>query len=263
MDMSADGNVVAVSHKFDLSADMTGCAPLGGNGIWDKTVDSCASTSGAGAVQVYQWSGATWERLGPDVVGRSGSGRGGFGFNVALSGDGMLLAASVRRFDGTTVAGIDCYSGESPNGECDGLETSGMGRVEVLQWDGTTWAPLSIVDYELDTVSRYHCPNTTNGDNVIPRVYTTQSNEYQCLRYATGNAAFGGANYGNLGMSSDGSMLAAGTYGHMRAAVHVSSKGACHSLASRLATPADCRARHLSDGLGLVDCHALLEAPTV
>ena len=45
----------------------------------------------AGHVRVYEWSGGSWTQLGGDIDGEAADDR--FGWSVALSADGTILAA--------------------------------------------------------------------------------------------------------------------------------------------------------------------------
>ena len=99
--MSSDGNVVGVGSR------------------------SSSSERGEGAISVYEWVSATsqYEEVGGPVVGLAGEGLGDY-LSVALSGDGLVLAAGV--------------SGRGANGR-------ESGGVRVFRRDGQAWVPMGSV----------------------------------------------------------------------------------------------------------------------
>lgn len=88
--LSGDGNVIAI----------------GAIGVDD-------ASSNAGAVLVYEWTGAAWAKRGATITGTTSSGRGGW--SVSLSSDGATLAVG------------------EPQANSD------AGVVAVYQWNGTAW----------------------------------------------------------------------------------------------------------------------------
>jgi hypothetical protein len=95
--ISADGLRVAVgSHKADSS------------GLLD-----------VGHVRVFEYDGSDWQQLGQTIEGQGAEDY--FGFAVAISADGMRIAAGARQND-------------------DG--GSNAGQVRLFDWDGANWAQI-------------------------------------------------------------------------------------------------------------------------
>ena len=124
----------------------------------------------SGHVRVYQYSGGSWTQLGGDIDGSVGGGH--FGWRVALSNDGTIVAGSARYAGGTGHTRIFEYSGGSWSQmgstiEGDGSSAmsgwaidlskdgssiiigsynnstgpagSGAGEAQIFKWDGSSW----------------------------------------------------------------------------------------------------------------------------
>ena len=110
---------------FDETADETmnpytvalsGTGSVLAIGFYDVTVGGVELV---GVVRVYSWSGVAWVQRGDDIDGAAAEGE--FGFVVALSDDGNVVAASAASAD--TVA-------------------EEAGAVSVFIWDGTSWSQI-------------------------------------------------------------------------------------------------------------------------
>lgn len=94
--LSADGNVLAVG-----------------------ALNNDASGQDAGHVRVFEWAGSGWVQRGEDMDGEAA--RDNFGQNIALSDDGLTLAAGAMLNDGAGAS---------------------AGHVRVHRWDGAAWNQL-------------------------------------------------------------------------------------------------------------------------
>ena len=97
--LSANGTTLAVGAQW---AD-------GANGV------------NSGRVVVYGWNGNAWEARGSSIEGQAGGDE--FGFSIALSDDGTVLAAGAWKNDN---------GGAKPR----------AGHVRVLGWNGTDWSQM-------------------------------------------------------------------------------------------------------------------------
>ena len=115
--LSADGNTLAVGA---ISEDSAGT----GDGA-DQSDNSAAS---AGAVYVYSRSGDTWEQQAYIKTSNAGGGD-LFGYSVALSADGNVLAAAAYDEDGS-LAGTNEFQDD---------EVVGTGALYIFSRDGSNW----------------------------------------------------------------------------------------------------------------------------
>ena len=115
--LSADGNTLAVGAISEDSA---------GTGVGADQSDNSALS--AGAVYVYSRAGDTWEQQA--YVKTSNAGGGDlFGYSLALSADGSVLAATAFDEDGSR-AGTN---------EVQDDEVTGTGALYIFSLDGNTW----------------------------------------------------------------------------------------------------------------------------
>ena len=77
--------------------------------------------SGDGYVEVYEFDGNLWNKLGERIEGRTDSDQ--FGFAISLSSNGQRLAISAPTYD-------------------DGPEATNAGFVEIYEFMNSSWAPL-------------------------------------------------------------------------------------------------------------------------
>jgi hypothetical protein len=77
------------------------------------------ANGGGGHARVYQWSGSSWVQLGADLDGEAAGDH--FGWSIALSSDGTVVAVGGRYNDG--------------NG-------ANAGHARVYQWSGSSWVQL-------------------------------------------------------------------------------------------------------------------------
>jgi len=97
------------------------------------------SNDGAGRVEVYQWSGVAWERLGSDIEGERGGD--GSGWSISLSSDGNRLAIGAPK-NGDNVAyssRVNAYLDKSSKTRADSVNS---GHVRIYQWSGSDWVQL-------------------------------------------------------------------------------------------------------------------------
>ncbi len=73
-----------------------------------------------GQVRVFNWDGVDWVQMGDVLEGDSEGDI--FGFSLALSADGLVLAVGAAGYDNTN-------------------SYEHTGKVQVYAWDGSTWAP--------------------------------------------------------------------------------------------------------------------------
>jgi len=96
VDLNGDGTVVVVGAKGTSDANAT-----------------------PGKTRVYAWSGSAWVQRGTDIAGDSNNDL--FGYSVAISDDGTIIAAGDPERDGAS---------------------SHVGQVRVSQWGGSSWVTL-------------------------------------------------------------------------------------------------------------------------
>jgi len=122
--LSADGSTLAVGAIAEDSA-ATG---IGGNQADNSARD-------AGAVYVFTRSGTTWSQQAYVKASNTGA-RDAFGYSVALSGDGSILAVGAREED-SAATGI--------NGNQADNSATIAGAVYVFTRSGTTWSQQAYV----------------------------------------------------------------------------------------------------------------------
>ena len=115
--LSADGNTLAVGAISEDSA---------GTGIGADQSDNSALS--AGAVYIYSRTGATWEQQAYIKTSNAGGGD-LFGYSVALSADGNVLAATAYDEDGS-LAGTNEFQDD---------EVFGTGALYIFLRNGNTW----------------------------------------------------------------------------------------------------------------------------
>ena len=156
--------------------------------------------SSSGQVRTYQWTGAEWAQLGPEISGAAADEF--FGISVSLSADGNRLAAGASAYnyrDGAGIVRAYQWTGTSwdqmgadilgqSNGERSGSAVSlsnygnrlaigapsnsvtveRSGRVRVFQWTGSAWAQLGF-DIGSDLIYDYfgkHVSLSSDGNRV-------------------------------------------------------------------------------------------------
>ena len=178
--LSAGGTIVAVGSR------------------WADTVNGPRS----GKVTVLEWNGSDWDRLGPPING--GAPRDEFGYSVALSDDGAIVAAG---------------------GPFKDSDRSTVGHVRVFTWTGTDWIQRgndldgsSTGDWFGDSVSLSSDGSTlacggdqfSNSGSGYVRVYhwsgSTWIQEGSTLAGFSSNDGFGES----VSLSGDGAVLAVG-----------------------------------------------------
>ena len=188
--LSADGTILAIG------------APLA-NGV---------NGNDAGRVYVYQWMFNTWQPLGSTLDGAGAGDR--FGFSLALSDDGTILAVGASR---------------------SGAGGSEAGQVRVLAWTGTNWSQRgndllgsSPGDHLGDSVTlssdgsivAFGADQGANDGPGYVRIHRWSSSSWQQL----GSTLVGGSPNDDFGesvsLSGDGSIVAIGTYSGNYAAVY-------------------------------------------
>src|SRR5690606_15975665 len=85
----------------------------------------------AGAVYVFTRAGTTWSQQAPPKVKASNTERDSFGYSVALSGDGSVLAVGAPG-EGSAATGV--------NGDQADNSAGGAGAVYVFTRAGATWS---------------------------------------------------------------------------------------------------------------------------
>jgi len=119
-----------LGNSVSLSADGSRLAI----GAWSTNY-----RDGAGRVEVYHWSGVTWEQLGSDIEGEADGD--GSGLSISLSSDGNRLAIGAP-YNGDNVAyssQTNAYLGNSSKVLAD---TDNSGQVRIYQWSGSDWVQL-------------------------------------------------------------------------------------------------------------------------
>jgi hypothetical protein len=127
--LSGDGNTLAVSANFEDSA-ATGVT----TGSPNNTITGDAAAN-SGAVYVFTRSGTTWSQQAYVKASNTGAGD-GFGFAVALSGDGNTLAVGAH-FEDSAATGI--------NGDQTDNTATDSGAVYLFTRGGTTWSQQAYV----------------------------------------------------------------------------------------------------------------------
>jgi hypothetical protein len=122
--LSNDGNTLAVGAKFEGSA-ATG---IGGN-------QANNTAAQAGAVYIFTRSGTAWSQQAYVKASNTGAGD-GFGFSLALSGDGNTLAVGTP-FEASAATGVGGNQADNT--------AFGAGAVYVFTRSGTTWTQQAYV----------------------------------------------------------------------------------------------------------------------
>ena len=168
---------------------------------------------GKGTVRVYSWNGTAWSRQGSDL---DGEGQGQQGSSVSLSSDGTILAVGADRHDsGKGTVRVYSYNGTAwfrQGSDLDGEAGDNQGRSVSLSSDGTT---LAVGAPGHDSSFGYG-----NGEGTV-RVYTydgaTWNRQGSDLDGEPNDNAFSNnpdAQGKSVSLSSDGTILAVGAYGH-------------------------------------------------
>jgi hypothetical protein len=128
--LSGDGNTLAVAALSEAS----NAAGIDGN-------QADNSASGSGAVYVFTRSGGSWSQQ-AYVKASNTDASDGFGYSVALSGDGNTLAVGAVGED-SSATGID--GNQTDNSAGRGGSTSGSGAVYVFIRSGGSWSQQAYV----------------------------------------------------------------------------------------------------------------------
>ena len=120
VDLSADGNVLAVGAYLDDNSNGTN----------------------KGQVKVYKYQSNSWSQLGDNIEGQN-YGDEQLGWQVALSADGNILAASAWKAD---------YAGRTNNGV-----------VRAYSWDGSSWTEVGDLNTARGDASSSKAAPATNG----------------------------------------------------------------------------------------------------
>lgn len=112
------GNWVQKGSDIDGEAQYDGSGhAVGMNALGDIiAVTATSSSSSAGQVKIYEWSGTDWTQKGSSLYGDASSSE--FGSAVDLSGDGLVIVIGASKNDGSA---------------------SNAGQVKVFQWGATDW----------------------------------------------------------------------------------------------------------------------------
>ena len=187
-------------HSVSLSSDGTKVA-IG-------AIGNDANGSQAGHVRVYQLNGSQWTQIGQDILGEAVNDYSGF--SVSLS------------FDGARVA-IGAY-GNNGNG-------SDSGHVRVYQLNGSQWVQIGqeILGEASGDMSGYSVSLSSDGTRVAigafnndgngndsghARVYEFNGSLWTQIGQDLDGAAAGDSFGHSVSLSSDGTKVAIGAYGH-------------------------------------------------
>jgi hypothetical protein len=205
--------------------------------------DTASGTVALGYVQVYNYSGGSWNQLGNTLIGDpSGNTDIRFGQNVAISGNGNIIAISEGRGDNTANNPHYVYMYEYNSG------TSTWDQLgDAIQAFTDIYSTASLIELKLNTVGSilalgYSYTGGSSTDTGHVRVYEYSSGSWSQLGSDIVGEADGdhaGRN-GRLDINGDGSIVAigsdtndgsTGTYsGHIR--VYQYSSGSWSQLGS-------------------------------
>lgn len=175
LSLSMAGDVIAVGH------------PNGGS-------------EAGGSVQVYEYSGGSWQQRGGDLEGS-----GNFGASVALSGDGSIVAVSgPLRDDGyVQVYSFGANEWTQLGGELSGGTISRFGGSISISGDGSRLAVGSLNDA---------AATAANPAQGVVRVYEFSNDNWTLLGAEISNESGDGTG-SSISLSSDGFLLAIGRPG--------------------------------------------------
>ncbi|MCF6768601.1 Ig-like domain-containing protein, partial [Thiotrichales bacterium 19S11-10] len=157
-------------------------------------------------VEVYAWDGSDWSQRGSDIVG--GSGIEGVGTSVSITPDGSRIAIGIPLSD---TSGTD------------------RGRVEVYDWDGTTWNQVGtdilgeLAGAEAGTsvslshdgtrlaVGEYQNDRVGTNQGVV-RVFDYDGTDWQLIDYGIYGEVSGDYSGYSASLSGDGKRVAIGAY---------------------------------------------------
>ena len=201
----ADENVSANDSVGPESVALSVCGSVLAVGFPGESISGVGLV---GVVRVYSWSGVSWVQRGDDVEGVATEG--GFGFDVELRGDGMVVAVS---------APFASNTGGSSGGD-----------VAVFAWDENSWSqrgstiageqPLSVLGLELRlsalgsvlVLSEFYEVGDDYGTRAAVYVWDTDTSDWVLRGAPVGSGA--SESYGvSVAMSSDGDVVAIGSRG--------------------------------------------------
>lgn len=108
-DIDGEGRMDYMGWSVSLSSD--------GSRVAVGTPRRDCNGEDAGQVQIYEWHGSEWSRLGADIEGDSAGDR--LGTSVSLSQDGNRVAVGVPFYDNN--------------------DTEDVGQVRIYEWNGVKW----------------------------------------------------------------------------------------------------------------------------
>lgn len=111
--LGADISGEATADEFGFSASLSSDGTRLAVGA---RLNDGVNGANSGQVRVFEWDGSAWQQMGADIDGQAADDE--FGWSVALSADGTLVAAGARKSNSN--------GGDS-------------GQVRVFAWDGTAW----------------------------------------------------------------------------------------------------------------------------
>jgi hypothetical protein len=149
--LSADGNTLAVSAPYENS---------GATGINGNQTDT--SMADAGAVYVFARSGSTWSQQAYVKASNTGEKDEGdqFGYSIALSGDGNMLAVGAIGED-SSATGV--------NGDQANNAANGSGAVYLFTRSGSAWSQHAYVkssNTRANVMFGYSVALNANGDTL-------------------------------------------------------------------------------------------------
>ena len=103
------------------------------------------ATSEAGAVYIYDWSGSAWVQRGSVLVAPTPVAGGHFGYDMALSADGLVLAV----------------------GEADNNHGAYYGYIHVYDWSGSAWVLRYSIDVSAANNQNFGAVVGLSGDGLV------------------------------------------------------------------------------------------------
>ncbi len=181
--LSADGSIVAVGARSN-----------DGNG------------TNSGHVRVYSYQNGTWSQLGADIDGEAAHDL--FGYSVALSSDGSVLAVGAIFNDGygTDSGHVRIYSFENGTWVQRGADIDGEYPGDRAGWSVSLSADGNIV--AIGATENDNEGSTNNSGHV--RVFSYQNNTWSQLGQDINGEAAGDLSGRSVDLSADGSIVAIG-----------------------------------------------------